>query len=374
MKIRNTVIFLLSIMVLSAGLWGVKAKAAAPDKQDESLGIDFGSTINISPMSGYLEGTTGFDKITLTTEDDPTYVIFFWDDTPNPSVRVYGESYNLLDTFVLGDIDTITLSGAGTFNLELYARSGYGSWSCDALNEFDYQMTYGDFMQDIIAAPTSGYLSNTSETDEIKVDSIVDPAHAVFEWESGMELWVKVLSEDRSLLGEFNLDNGNVIDLKGTGIFFLQLNSKYGYGDWSVEFMNDEDYNSSYSETSYDLVEIKNSVMETTEKTFVSDFLHDMIAYDLDKLKSYISPKYLSDNNLNIKDYIVNTYSPVDFAVDGFNSYTGIVDSRIWGSEQSWMHALEFKVVQEDGKYYLYPSEHGGEYIHPWHSVTTGIK
>lgn len=373
MKIKTNAVILLSIIMLISNVWGVKAKAAAPEKPDESLGIDFG-LINISPTSGYLESTSGYDKITLTTEDDPTYVVFFWDDTLYPAVRVYGEGYDLLNTFELGDVDTITLSGGGSFTLEFYARSGFGSWSCDALNEFDYQMTYGDFMQDIIAAPTSGYISSTSEVDEIKVDSIVDPAHAVFEWDRDMDLWVEVMSEDNKLLGEFNLDDGNVIELKGAGIFHLKLYSKYGYGDWSVEFLNDDDYNSQYEDTAFDLIEIKNGVMETTEKTFVGDFLRDMIAYDLHKLKSYISPQYLSLNNLKIKDYIVNTYSPVDFAVDGFNSYTGIVDTRIWGEDQGWMHALEFKVVKEDGKFYLYPSEYGGDYIHPWNSVTTDIK
>ncbi len=374
MRNRNILLLLISFLFLIGNAWSVKATAATPSKPDDLTETDSNSGIIFSPRSGYFEGTIGFDKININTDQDPTHVIFFWDDTLYPSVRIYGESHNYLNEFELGDIDTITLSGKGEFTLEIYARNGYGNWSCDAMDEFDYQLVYGDCLQDIIAAPLSGYLENSSEVDKIKVDSIVDTVHAVFEWDSGMELWVEILSENDESLGEFNLDDGNVIDLTGTGIFILQLTARSGYGNWNCEVLNDEDYNSLYGNVSFNAIEINNSVYETDEKSFISNFLKDMVAYDTEKLKSYISPDYLSLNNLNINEYSINTYSPANFAIDGFNDYTSIIDCRIWGENQDWMHALEFKIVEENGKYYIYPSETSGEYIHPWHSVTNGIK
>ena len=41
----------------------------------------------------------------------------------------------------------------------------------------------------------------------------------------------------------------------------------------------------------------------------------------------------------------------------------------VWGKSKAWTHTIIFKVVNENGSLYFYPSKKTAEYIYPWDEV-----
>ncbi len=51
------------------------------------------------------------------------------------------------------------------------------------------------------------------------------------------KFWVEVIGQDGyTVLGDFDLDNGEVIQLSGGGTFNLSIYSKSGAGNWSCSW------------------------------------------------------------------------------------------------------------------------------------------
>ncbi len=328
--------------------------------------------IKADPSSGYIGDTYEIDTVSLYTEEDPTYVVFTFDDF-QIWAKVKGSGGTVLGEFYLPEADIITLSGTGFFNIELYSKSGSGDWSCKVMNETDYNILYNwdwdelsDLLDDIIAEPLSGYLENNHEINRISVDTIVAPTHMVFTWDDTMTLFAKIYNDSVELLATYDMSEGDVISLNDTGVYSVNVYTEAGYGNWSVEVMNDEDYNATYEGTS--------DVSYDSAKDIVNSFLDDMINNSDESLMDYISPSYISNNYLSVSDYEVNKYYPVDYIIISYDSDTGIVKSRIWGEDKGWIHGLDFKVVWENGRYYLYPSSHSDSYIDPWYKAETYLE
>lgn len=105
------------------------------------------------------------------------------------------------------------------------------------------------------------------------------------------------------------------------------------------------------------------------EARLVYDFLKIMKddQYNETSKMKFVSPKYLKKNNLNPSDYKVNTYTISGFNVKKFDKETGMVQTWIWGENKKWIMQLDFKVVREDGKLFLYPSRFSDyKYIDAW--------
>lgn len=365
---KITIIFLVTLMVLFQGvLFAQKASTAVPKKSDEAKS----KIITVDPAEGFIADTYEIDKINLYTEEDPTYVVFTFDDF-QLWTTVKGSSGNVLGEFYLPDSDVVTLTGTGNFIIELYSKGGTGSWKCEAMNESDYDILYNwdwddlaDLLEEIIAEPMSGYLEDKYEIDRISVDTIVSPAHIVFSWDPTLNLFTKIYNSSEELLATYDLSNGNVISLNDTGVYDLHVYTDNGYGNWSIETLNDEDYNAKYNGI---------NITFDNAKDFVNSFLNEMISDSDDKLMDYISPAYISNNYLSVSDYQVNKYYPVDYTIDSYNADTGIVKTRIWGEDKGWIHGLDFKVVWENERYYLYPSSHSEDYIDPWYNANTYIE
>ncbi len=52
-----------------------------------------------------------------------------------------------------------------------------------------------------------------------------------------VKFWVKVVGQDGStVLGDFDLDNGEIIQLSGGGTFYVTIYSKMGAGNWSATY------------------------------------------------------------------------------------------------------------------------------------------
>jgi hypothetical protein len=93
-----------------------------------------------------------------------------------------------------------------------------------------------------------------------------------------------------------------------------------------------------------------------------------------EEMMACISPGYISDNKINVKDYKVNNYSIYGFSIDSYDASSGMVVTKVWGEARKWVHELDFKVVKENGSLYLMPSKHSDSYIDPWFSVKTYLK
>jgi len=52
-----------------------------------------------------------------------------------------------------------------------------------------------------------------------------------------VDFWVKVVGQDGyTVLGDFDLDNGEIIQLSGGGTFYVTIYSKMGAGNWSATY------------------------------------------------------------------------------------------------------------------------------------------
>lgn len=84
--------------------------------------------------------------------------------------------------------------------------------------------------------PIMGQIRTVSQVDKIAIDTDESPIYAVFYWDEEMQLWVRVLGQTGTQLGEFDLGNASQITLSGGGRFTLEVFSISGIGNWEVDF------------------------------------------------------------------------------------------------------------------------------------------
>jgi len=83
----------------------------------------------------------------------------------------------------------------------------------------------------------SGYITDNTDEDEFAVVGDSDKVSVVFTWPSGAEYWVTVYGRNHNKLGEFNLLEGDTIDLTGTGLFYLEIYAADGTsGNWAASW------------------------------------------------------------------------------------------------------------------------------------------
>jgi len=80
----------------------------------------------------------------------------------------------------------------------------------------------------------SGYIRDNADADEFAVLADSSNLDVVFNWPAGAEFWVTVYGRNHNELGEFDLGEGDTINLTGGGLFYLRVFSNSGYGDWSA--------------------------------------------------------------------------------------------------------------------------------------------
>jgi hypothetical protein len=89
---------------------------------------------------------------------------------------------------------------------------------------------------------------------------------------------------------------------------------------------------------------------------------------DKDKLRDYISEKWLEKEGLDVKAFTINSYSPNIFNI--LFSTSDIVVVEI--GRENWKHVLIFKFINEDGEYRAIPkgiSRDSDDYIDPWWDI-----
>jgi hypothetical protein len=80
----------------------------------------------------------------------------------------------------------------------------------------------------------SGYVTDNTDEDEFTVLADSKDIDVVFDWPAGTSFWVTVYGRNHDELAEFDLTEGDTINLTGGGLFYLEVFSKSGYGAWSA--------------------------------------------------------------------------------------------------------------------------------------------
>lgn len=83
----------------------------------------------------------------------------------------------------------------------------------------------------------SGYLDGPGDSDRFDLDARHKSVEIEFQWPRGQaDFWVKAYGRSHNLLGDFDLDDGDIIELTGGGKFSVEVYSKQGKGAWSAVY------------------------------------------------------------------------------------------------------------------------------------------
>lgn len=82
----------------------------------------------------------------------------------------------------------------------------------------------------------SGYIKDNTDEDEFAVLGDSADIDVIFDWPAGAEFWVIVYGRDHNELGDFDLTEGDTVNLTGGGLFFLEVYSVSGIGAWAAEW------------------------------------------------------------------------------------------------------------------------------------------
>ena len=225
--------------------------------------VPFGTTGSYKE-EGTLSGTDDEYEFTIDAGfDDYVEVYFTWPrGLADVWVKVVGEDgYTVLGDFDLDEGEIIQLMGGGVFYLTVYSRDGAATWSAEyTLGEdpyydpfYGYDTPYGEYGGYGTMTPAdpgsyreSGYLTGVGDSNDFTVNAGSDTfVEVFFIWPMGLaDFWVRVVGEDGyTVLGDFDLDEGEIIQLMGGGTFYLTVYSKSGEGDWSAEYtVGDDSY------------------------------------------------------------------------------------------------------------------------------------
>jgi hypothetical protein len=85
----------------------------------------------------------------------------------------------------------------------------------------------------------AGTLSGKGDSDSFDVIAEYEQVDVVFAWPEGqVDFWVKAYGQEGDELGDFDLDNGDIIQLLNGGKFTVEFYSKKGSGSWSATYEN----------------------------------------------------------------------------------------------------------------------------------------
>jgi hypothetical protein len=165
----------------------------------------------------------------------PTGSVDFW-------VKVVGQDGStVLGDFDLDNGEIIQLSGGGTFYLTIYSRTGAGNWSTtyNLAGGGGTTTNPGGGNCNTVGTTANGFLTGPGDSCKFTVNAGTKTMVEVpFTYPTGsVDFWVEVVGQDGyTVLGDFDLDNGSVIQLSGGGIFYLSIYSNNGAGNWSCSW------------------------------------------------------------------------------------------------------------------------------------------
>lgn len=86
----------------------------------------------------------------------------------------------------------------------------------------------------------AGKLRGTHDSNKFDVFAESDFIEVDFDYPSDAQVYVKVLGKTGNELGEFDLSEGDVVELTGGGKFSLIVHSRGGGGPWSATYTDTE--------------------------------------------------------------------------------------------------------------------------------------
>ncbi len=212
---------------------------------------------------GDLKGGTDKQEFPFDAKTDGISIYF---DSPARSADIWVKVIAEDGKRILGDFDLknekiIDLNKKGKYLITVYSRSGAGSFTA---------FYFGGPPAETVALGTSpsegespavplapkfppfpdkaklpygtsletGYLSGPGEFRTFIINAKIDYVEVTFSYPKGTaDFWVRVIGEDGiEVLGDFDLDNGEIIQLMGAGTFYLKVYSKEGAGNWSAVY------------------------------------------------------------------------------------------------------------------------------------------
>jgi len=221
---------------------------------------------------GSLAGMWDTKEVMFEAELDNMSILF---ETPGTDaefwVKIAGDhGRTLLGDFDLSESKIINLDKKGVYLITIYSRSGSGSYRAFYFGGEDLdRMALGtpppetapteprigpkfppkipDRTEPLIPDTTGlppgsvrevGFLEGSGDFKTFIVNAHMDYVEITFTYPAvGVDFWVEVLGEDgKSELGDFDLDNGEIIQLIGGGVFYVKIYSKEGSGEWSAMY------------------------------------------------------------------------------------------------------------------------------------------
>ncbi len=207
-----------------------------------ALPIVFLAAINASAATekGYLSGP-GASYTFVVNAGSVSYVEvdFSWPKgAADFWVKVVGQDgRTVLGNFDLDNGEIIQLSGGGTFYLTVYSNRGAGNWSASyALSGGGGSGPSGSC--NVYSNSANGYLVGPGDSCNWSIYTNSNYLEVPFSYPAGsVDFWVEIIGQDgRTVLGNFDLDNGSVIQLSGGGTFYLTIYSNRGAGNWNCSW------------------------------------------------------------------------------------------------------------------------------------------
>jgi hypothetical protein len=185
--------------------------------------------------SGYLYGPGAANTITVNAGSvSYVEVTFSWPrGAADFWVKVVGQDgRTVLGDFDLDNGEVIQLSGGGTFYLTVYSKRGAGNWTA---SYFVSGGGGGSGSCNVYSNSANGRLVGPGDTCSWSIYTTSSFLKVPFNYPKGsVDFWVTVVGQDGyTVLGDFDLDNGEIIQLSGGGTFYLTIYSKRGAGKWS---------------------------------------------------------------------------------------------------------------------------------------------
>ncbi|MBN1882791.1 MAG: hypothetical protein JW885_11500 [Deltaproteobacteria bacterium] len=221
---------------------------------------------------GILSGVWDTKEVIFEAELDNMSILF---ETPDVGtefwVKIAGDhGKTLLGDFDLSESKIINLDEKGVYLITIYSRSGSGSYRAFYFGGEDL-----DRMARITPPPETlpteprigpkfppkipgrmehtvpeiaglppgsvhetGFLNGSGDFKTFIINAHIDYVEVTFTYPAGgVDFWVTILGEDgKSELGDFDLDNGEIIQLIGGGVFYVKIYSKEGAGEWSAVY------------------------------------------------------------------------------------------------------------------------------------------
>ncbi len=93
----------------------------------------------------------------------------------------------------------------------------------------------------VLLEKIEGYIPGEYREESFTIDCQKDLQYVEFAYPTYSDFWVKVLGMHGDLLGDFQLSEGEVIELSGGGLFTLIVYSKKGSGVWTAVIQKEEE-------------------------------------------------------------------------------------------------------------------------------------